>query len=99
MTKDYLPVNQRESGESSEDDEKSNEASSKNLNLRSILHSYRLGDSSWTAWTRWVPWILVLCLIVSNWYALAKRTTTAFPDAVFCEFSKDNLTSITEANN
>jgi hypothetical protein len=82
FAKDYQPVNQRESDE---DSEKLDETSSTESDSQKFSHSYLSNYSSWVGRARWIPWVLILCLIISNWYALAKLKAKEIPNAVFCK--------------
>jgi hypothetical protein len=81
--KDYQPVNQRESVEA----EKQYETSTTPFRVEKPSYSHFERGSAWITWTRWVPWVLILCLIISNGYALVKLKSRAIPNAIFCKIS------------
>jgi hypothetical protein len=52
------------------------------------------GASRWSVWIRWIPWTLVLCLVLSNWLALAKLRNQRISNEIFCIMLKRKVRKI-----
>jgi L-lactate permease len=50
--------------------------------------------SRWSVWIRWIPWTLVLCLVLSNWLALAKLRNQRLSNEIFCKMLKRKVRKI-----